>query len=84
MSDLIDILNTYVPAISLLALFLSIVNTFLFFKILKKFDDSQLDFIKYINEVGNERLTIYKHIDNINKQIRLYGNEVKKRKKQDK
>ncbi len=70
----------WVPTISLLALFISTLNFMLFYKILKKVDDDKLQFLEYLEKVGRERIEIYKHIDGINKKIKIYGGEVKKQK----
>lgn len=83
MFEYIHMIN-WVPTISLLALFISTLNLILFYKILKKVDDDKLQFLEYIENVGRERIEIYKHIDTINKKLKIYGGEVKKQKESSK
>ncbi len=77
----VKLLNEWMPIVILSVSILSFINLYLFIKLLNKFDNYQLDFMKYINEIGNERMLIYKKMDEINKKTLMLNRVVKHEKK---
>lgn len=57
-------------ALSLISPFLSIICVFLFFKLLKKFDDFKLDMFDYIKENGELRIQLEEVVRKNTKDIR--------------
>lgn len=79
MSLVTSILNDWMTILVILSSIFSLINIFLFIKLLNKFDTHQLNFMEYINQIGNERMLVHKKIDDINKKIltinRLFKDE---------
>lgn len=77
----VKLLNEWMPIVILSVSILSFINLYLFIKLLNKFDKYESDFIKYISEIGNERISIYKKIDEVNKKTLMLNRVVKHEKR---
>lgn len=62
-----------------LATTFSFINLFLFYKILKKFDDSQLLIDQAFQLLNDDRIRILKEIDNLKRRGRILNNEAKEK-----
>jgi|TARA_S200002703_G_C3783456_1_gene241497 hypothetical protein len=77
----VKLLNEWMPIVILSVSILSFINLYLFIKLLNKFDKYESDFINYISEIGNERILIYKKIDEVNKKTLMLNRVVKHEKR---
>lgn len=62
-----------------LATTFSFINLFLFYKILKKFDDSQLLIDQAFQLLNEDRIRISKEIDILKRRGRILNNEAKEK-----
>jgi hypothetical protein len=66
----------------LATIFLSLVNFYLFLKLLKKYDNSMLVVSEAIEVLSNQQIQLTNDVELIKKNVRMMGNEVKENRHQ--
>lgn len=56
----------------------SIASIVITFKLVKKFDDLQINMVDILEMLSTERAKIVKDLEELKRRVRLYGNESKK------